>query len=217
MCRWAGHWRVSACLSRAPTKRVSPARLPACLQVQFKFANREHQDGVEYSITAIAWNEFGESAASEEFEYTTPRKPFQPVIDSIFVEPFTGQEPYGSITVTIDEVDDGGSGEQRTAEACACCHRLAVWLSLRCLPAALGSGICPFTAVAVLPWPCRDLAVHRVWLGRVRQWHAGWPQQPDLRGHGRGAAGRPGKLGVSAGCQGTGARLRCDCCAKQMF
>ena len=91
----------------------------ACLQYEVKFAVDAHQSNMNYSITATAVNEFGESAASEAVEYTTPRKPFQPEIDSVFVEPFTGREPYGSIAVTIDKVDDGGSGE---------CVALLPWL-----------------------------------------------------------------------------------------
>lgn len=82
-----------------------------CLQVELKFANYEHQHSMEYTVTAIAVNEFGESKPSKAVTYTTPRRPDTPVIDSVEVLPPTDREPFGAIAVTVTETDDGGSRE----------------------------------------------------------------------------------------------------------
>lgn len=81
-------------------------------QFEVKFNNFAHQDGMNYSITATAWNEFGESAASEPYKYTTPARPDAPVIDSVEVQPPTDREPFGSLAVTINnDTNTGGSRE----------------------------------------------------------------------------------------------------------
>lgn len=77
------------------------------------FPNKEHADGTNYSITATAFNEFGESKPSEAFWYQTPRRPKRPIVDSVVVLPPTDVEPFGSIAITVNETWDGGARECR--------------------------------------------------------------------------------------------------------
>lgn len=75
----------------------------ARLQISFFFSNKEHEDGAEYSITAVAANEFGRSEPSAPFVFTTPNaSPVQPpdILD-IKVQPPADREPYGSLAITI--------------------------------------------------------------------------------------------------------------------
>lgn len=78
-----------------------------------------------YFITAAAFNEFGGSALSETFEYTTPRRPFPPTIESVVVLPSPAsrrrlqedappsleREPFGRMAITVANTSDGGSRE----------------------------------------------------------------------------------------------------------
>ena len=75
----------------------------ARLQISFFFSNKEHEDGAEYSITAVAANEFGRSEPSAPFVFTTPNaSPVQPpAILDIKVQPPADREPYGSLAITI--------------------------------------------------------------------------------------------------------------------
>lgn len=122
--------RKAGCLAWSPHTAVLPLCLLSWSQIELSFHNKEHENGMLYTITATAFNEFGESAASEPFEYTTPTSPEAPVIDSIEVlppaqtrrrrllAPPTDRETFGSLAVTINQTEDGGSGVCLSSAAC---------------------------------------------------------------------------------------------------
>lgn len=80
------------------------------LQVMLSFANKAHQNGVEYSITATASNEFGASKPSGAFVYKTPRRAFRPIIESVEL-PSDNHETFDPLLVTVAQTGDGGSRE----------------------------------------------------------------------------------------------------------
>lgn len=59
--------------------------------------------GAKYSVTATAWNEYGESEPSEADEYWTPAGPDPPEIDFVEVLPPSDREPFGSLAITIND------------------------------------------------------------------------------------------------------------------
>lgn len=102
---------------------MPPAQHPACPpppsahQVEIAFGNKEHASETNYTVTAVAVNEFGESVPSESVRYLTPRRPDAPVIDSVEFQLPTDAEPLGAMTVTITEPFDGGDGRSCSAGA----------------------------------------------------------------------------------------------------
>lgn len=97
-------------LSSPLLPRITP--LPQRLQVEMEFPNKQQQDGVVYTFTAVAWNEFGHSKPSPPKAFKTPRRPDPPTVDLVELLAPTDGEPYGSLAVTVtDPLDSGFLGE----------------------------------------------------------------------------------------------------------
>lgn len=94
---------VSAAVLQAWLAPASTAPLcwsPAVSQVVLTFPRKPPLDGMEYTITATASNEFGESAESEPFQYKAPLKPAPPTVTYIAV-PDEERETYGPLAVVV--------------------------------------------------------------------------------------------------------------------
>ena len=119
-------------------------------------------NGMEYTITAVASNEFGESPDSEAVEWAAPLKPVAPVIVYVDV-PDQQREPYGPVAVVVTHEDSGIRELLRSPP-----------LPANLLWARLHGPHASRLACAALPslCLCSHPAVHGPGLGRGRQWRA---------------------------------------------
>lgn len=98
-----------------------PPRLRAALsQVKLSFQAGEWTASTNYTMTVVAWNDFGASGESTPFVFA-PVRPFPSVLGSVFVQPSVGRrrlmdvtterEPFGPLNILISGIYDGGSRE----------------------------------------------------------------------------------------------------------
>lgn len=132
---------------------------PLNLQVELEFPNKQHQDGMVYTFTAVAWNEFGHSKPSPAKAFKTPRRPDPPVIDLVELLPQVDGEPYGSLAVTVtDPLDSGFNGEQGAPDWQEACGWL--WRNLCAARRSVPGADAPCSRLCALPATHRHLAVH---------------------------------------------------------